>query len=169
MLGFTKREAKLEKAKCGRTDRLSGLNASPARALTILLCSHSLGGTLKNTHRIGNPKFWESRIQTARVSRSPFVLSVAINQSFFSQLNIRNNENSYLSLLVCPERENLMRPWHILLSYQQVYSQQVIMKGVWLGPLASYSFQDILINMLIAKWFQTFPVKRGFTGSWGAA
>lgn len=33
----------------------------------------------------------------------------------------------------------------------------------------SYSFQSILINMLIAKWFQAFPVKRGFTGSWGAA
>lgn len=130
VLGFMKREAKLEKAKCGRTDRFSGLNASPAKALTILLCSQSLRGALKNTHRIGNPNFWESRIHTARVSRSPFVLSVAINQIFFSQLNIGNNQNSYLSLLLCPERENLMRPWHILLSYQQVYGQQVIMKGV---------------------------------------
>lgn len=76
-----KREAKLEKAKYGRIGRFSGLNASPASALTVLLCSHSLGGALSNTHRIGTPKFRESRIHTARVSRSPFVLSVTINQN----------------------------------------------------------------------------------------
>lgn len=33
----------------------------------------------------------------------------------------------------------------------------------------SYSFQNILVDMLIAKWFQALPVKCGFPGSWGAA
>lgn len=160
-----KREAKLEKAKCGRTDRFSGLNASPAKALTILLCSHSLRGVLKNTHRIGNPKFWESRIHTARVSRSPFVLSVAINQIFFSQL-----KRKFVPIATAMPwaRKSDATLTHLALLSTSVRSAGND-EGRWLGALASYSFQSILINMLVAKWFQTFPVKRGFTGSWGAA
>jgi hypothetical protein len=45
------------------------------KARTVSLCSHSLAGAVKRTHRIDTFNFCASLTQTARVSGSAFVLS----------------------------------------------------------------------------------------------
>ena len=62
------------------------LSDDPPRARTVSLCSQSLAGDVKWTHRMGTSRDDASLVQCSRVSTSAFVLSATRDQSFMSRL-----------------------------------------------------------------------------------
>lgn len=90
---------------CGRRVRVEKLTSGPVlSARTVSLCSHSLAGAVKSTHRMGTLTLFASVIHTFLVSGSAFVLSKFVPPLVCVCNTICGDTRSYPRPHSCPPR-----------------------------------------------------------------